>query len=477
MQNNDFEKQVRQSMDELRLAPDDAVWEKVAASLPGERKRRWLIWFFLLAFLAGGLLIFETNKESKKAPENIDIKRISAFDSVKKNNEEKIVNDTITKNQADEKLMSTVSQNVVQQTDNSLVNEKLIEKKTKGKIKIAILAADIDTDQPAEKKLLNGQHSAKSKVVILPAMAEDIADNFQKNNNSSFTEKGKDRISNSGDTDSTSNEMDKKAIEKKSDSIQKKIKTELTPDTAVHNITINEKAVKKIKSGKQWQFSILAAAGLSNTNNGLVNEKAYSSTLSGGVGTPIVPGVLQNSSAGPAFRIGINAAKQLSAKWNFATGIYYSYFSSTLRVGKKLDTVGISYLGDRSNTPSYYATGDNSKYRNQFHYVEVPMIFRITLSKKIPFYIEAGPSVSYLIKSNALVYNSGAGFYFTRKDIYNNLMLSLNAGAGIDIGHQSKFPFSLGLRFNYGISSVIKTVYDKKYLSGTLLYIKIPFKK
>jgi hypothetical protein len=53
MQQSEFEKQVQQKMEELKLSPADAVWEKVAAGLPAEKKpRRWV--FFILFF--AGLL-------------------------------------------------------------------------------------------------------------------------------------------------------------------------------------------------------------------------------------------------------------------------------------------------------------------------------------------------------------------------------------------------------------------------------------
>ncbi len=48
MQNSEFEKRVQQKMEELKLTPTDAVWEKVAAGLPPEKKpRRWIIFFLL----------------------------------------------------------------------------------------------------------------------------------------------------------------------------------------------------------------------------------------------------------------------------------------------------------------------------------------------------------------------------------------------------------------------------------------------
>ena len=54
MSDKSFEQQVREELSGLRIKPDAAVWEVVAASLQKKRKRRWTIWLFsLLAGLSG----------------------------------------------------------------------------------------------------------------------------------------------------------------------------------------------------------------------------------------------------------------------------------------------------------------------------------------------------------------------------------------------------------------------------------------
>ena len=62
MQNNEFEKQVQKKMDELKLAPSSEVWQKVEASLPKEKNRRWLIFAFLFATLSTTTLLLVNNE-------------------------------------------------------------------------------------------------------------------------------------------------------------------------------------------------------------------------------------------------------------------------------------------------------------------------------------------------------------------------------------------------------------------------------
>ncbi len=50
MQKNEFEKQVQQKMEELKVHPSDSVWLNIEASI-AKTKRRRRVWIFLPALL------------------------------------------------------------------------------------------------------------------------------------------------------------------------------------------------------------------------------------------------------------------------------------------------------------------------------------------------------------------------------------------------------------------------------------------
>ena len=78
MQNSEFEKNIQQKMEELKLAPADAVWQKVEAELPKEKKRRWIVFLLLFAGLAAGSFLFMNQYKSgdkKAATDNIPAKK------------------------------------------------------------------------------------------------------------------------------------------------------------------------------------------------------------------------------------------------------------------------------------------------------------------------------------------------------------------------------------------------------------------
>ena len=55
---NEFEKQVQQKMEELKLVPSDPVWQKVEMQIRKKKdRRRAILWIPLIVLLAGGLWI------------------------------------------------------------------------------------------------------------------------------------------------------------------------------------------------------------------------------------------------------------------------------------------------------------------------------------------------------------------------------------------------------------------------------------
>ncbi|QEC42733.1 outer membrane beta-barrel protein [Pseudobacter ginsenosidimutans] len=69
MSDHDFEKQVQQKMEQLKLRPSDAVWTKVDKRIRKERRRRRVVlWLplFLLCVVAGGYFYFDAQSNNNK---------------------------------------------------------------------------------------------------------------------------------------------------------------------------------------------------------------------------------------------------------------------------------------------------------------------------------------------------------------------------------------------------------------------------
>lgn len=465
MQNSEFEKNVQQKMEELKLAPADAVWKKIAARLPEEKKgRRWIIFILLFAVLATGSIIFLNkfkSNDKKIAQVSTITKEIILQNAIPQNKEKNrksiaadigLVKSTAVTNERNKKQglkntsLSATTFGTTPQTDLAVKNKQRL--KTKGAVKITVKSpattsetGEATAEAPMEVETIS---KTKNKIVtdtaILPTVDLIVA-----------TKK---------------TEIDSLAVIKK-DTIQ----------------GISKNKTKQKKNNLNWQYGIGFASGFANVKNNLFSSTpvfpdAFSNNVSGppNPSIRIIPG---NPSKGLALGFGFYAQKDINARWKFSTGLNYLYQSNTIKVGSRVDSVANFNFDINKSIAAdyYYRPGNSASYKNKFHLIEIPILFQYKISKKPPLYFEGGPSLAFLLKSNALVYNSNSAAYFTNSAVFNKLLLSFNAGAGIKLAQKTKHPVTIGYRFNYSIGSVTKKGFGTQHLVNSLLYLKIPFKK
>lgn len=119
--------------------------------------------------------------------------------------------------------------------------------------------------------------------------------------------------------------------------------------------------------------------------------------------------------------------------FNFKTGFHGGIFA-------------IAEVGTRTGLSAellYSNKGVNATNKIHLHYISLPVLVRYALVKKL--YAEAGPEVGYLIQANSR-YGNMSSTYDNKIDL------------GIDVGLQYNLlpQVIMGIRFNAGISSVIK---------------------
>ncbi len=481
MQNSEFEKNVQQKMEELKLAPADAVWQKVEAELPKEKKRRWIVFLLLFAGLAAGSLIFMNqykDEDKKLVTDNIAAKKNVLQSSVAPNsidsNKEKSPNETIVLSKNE--VMTNIPE------DNSKQNFK------SASLKIKIKKGDVLYSNNKSKTDLATRNNNRLKIkgktnvsIKNQAPTSDVEEIIANGNPESENSTNAKKII-AADTAALLINVLKDVI--KAPEIKK---TEvaaaplLKEDTALPSST---KKTEKKKNNLKWQYRINAAAGISTVKNSLFSGApvffdAYANVISAPPINPQVRLMPNNPSKSGAFSFGFYAQKIITDKWKFATGLNYLYQSNIIKIGNRVDSMtNYNYDVNKSIAADYYyKTGNSASYKNKFHLIEIPFLFQCKILKKSSLYIEAGPSVAFLIHSNALVYNSNSAAYFTDKAIFNKLLFSFNTGAGIDLAQKTKIPFSIGYHFNYGIGSVTKKSFGKQHLVSSLFYLKIPFKK
>ncbi len=487
MHNNEFEKQVQQKMEELKLTPRDAVWENVEASLPEKNKRRWLLWLFSIVIVGTAIVFFLNQNTNDKAgtAKTADSTGKNQPKEIAVNNERASAN--VEANPTDDPNSATELSKVASDSFTIILttNEQLLKDKIKDQVhipgsKIAIKNvnnqySDNDNHSFVSRNKKIAHKAVKTKVTIRTSqggedlVAEDGVPVIP-DTQSSITNKESNKESTSNIVDSSAKSIEESGNNRIIKPVGEK-PNELPPPS-------NGIATKKLVKGR-WNYSLTAGVGTSNTGEGISLKKmAYDvafSTLPGNGQTSRT--VASRPTSGKTFEVAILASRNLNAKWNFKTGLGYSCLSTNIKVGSRFTDSAALLSLNNGNTSGTYYPGDTFSYKNNFHVLEIPMLFQYKISKHLPIYIEAGSSLGYLLSSNALVYSNSTGKHYTNKDIFNQLLISLQAGVGVDLAKKTKFPFSIGYRLRSDISSAIKTSVDKQYLNSSIIYLKVPLKK
>ncbi len=236
----------------------------------------------------------------------------------------------------------------------------------------------------------------------------------------------------------------------------------------------------------KWQYGVTIAAGFSNVVNGLFNNDQVLAdnfgNSSGGVSGPGTGSGVVSPPNDPmpaaAFAAGVQMERSIGKRWKVLVGLQYGYLSGVVKTGSLVDSSATFNIGNGSiAADNFYLPGSGERYKNKAHLLQVPLLFQYSVSSRVPVYLEAGPALSYLLRSNILLYNSTGRAYFSNPNAYNKLLLSFTAGAGIEFNQEKQPPFRLGYRFNYSSSSVTKEAFGKQHLQHSMLYISIPIKK
>jgi len=414
---NEFEKQVQQKMDELRMVPSEPVWVNIESQIRKKKERRRLIiWFFMLfLFISGGLWWFLGNNNRKlHVAENNVIGNQKNEKPVSKQNKE-ITTVPVTKRPEN---LSPKNQRHGTLIIGKAINkgpDKLKNKETQIKNK-EVLARVIQKPKKdlAEKHPAADQENKMipDKVIEKKADISTIATN-ETANVLSVIESSKTDSINSGE---------KKSIEKETTGInQEADKEKLSTENKTRQ-----------HENKKWEKAITAQIGWSNYNYGLFNgEKSFdrlSSVQNSGSVLFLSPGpgfyMPQEITKGASFAVGVELKRLLGNRIRVSTGLQYHYYSTYTKRGAAVEKDStISYGADAIDISKYYKNGNQSSYTNRFHIIEIPVAFEYRLFRDIPLSISAGASYGHLFKTNALTFNRVSNiYYYNRRDYVSNYL-------------------------------------------------------
>jgi Outer membrane protein beta-barrel domain len=504
MYNSEFEKQVQEKMEGLKMTPSDNLWNRIESELPGKSRRRNKIALLLLLLLGGCGLVWMMSQVYHKQPGSLPAsEKIQQVDSAGNSNNIITAQQQTDKKDSSSQLNNTqkndaaqlysdnkktgltasgtekpVGVNMMKAGDNTAT--QINTKSTPGLRRLTgTLSADInDTkddvvgSKPLQKRAVVNKLSTKITVVQQPAINEEST------------------LPAAAGTLTAAEPFTANTIHGQSAAINKILRPRkklAEPIAAVSSFAKSDNGIAK----KKWQFGFTLSGGLSKQ----VSNPLYFSSNGGqaalfGIGGPLPTADSSgngqvNATSSKAFSAGFYMHRPVNKRWSIQAGLSYSYLSYKSVVGQRIDSTaryyvnGIGLYSDNYfqpvsfiNVSQVYLT---QNYVNRVHLLQLPFEAQYNFGKKRQWSILGGVTAAYLLGSNALVYKPSPPAYISSSEAYNKLLLSMHTG--ISYTNNKGYPFSAGIRFSYGANSFVKKSINNQHLVSSQLFLNIPFKK
>lgn len=468
MEQNNFEKQVQQKMDELKISPSESAWQNIEKRISQKKRRRKIaaiLFFSVLFFFTGGYWLFNSIRNTNAIPGKQAISFMNNNTKIlKEKNRDSSFNLSVTSN----KTNSDSNRDSV-----SKISFPLNIKNTKNKKGVILInkKAEIIFNESLLKSEIKNQIFSDNKI-NKNSDVEDLP-NLKNNQNDLLQEKidfaKQDKKSNEEVENASCEKIDKDSVKNITSFIRIR-----EGDSTFSDKNPNLSVIENLK--RKWKFGITFSGGMSFLTKGFLdintNNNSYmSAPNSGSSGGYMFPSSLPaNTRSSSGFIGGVFFEKRISEERKISLGINYKYFSTVTKTGSKID----------SAVTAYNSTAYTNNYRNNFNYLEFPVSlkFKLNHNKSLPLSWNAGINISQLISNNALQFNNNTGVYYNDNSLFNKTQFGLSTGFFATLFSQQKFPVSIGPYFYYNASSLAnKGLYGKKHFNFIGISTEILFNK
>ena len=449
MQENEFEKQLQQKMEELKITPSDAVWQKIEPQIRKEKRRRWLLIFLpvmLIGLLYGGYVLLNGNEKPQQVTKDLNEKNITAAETPQT---KPVTNST------NYSLPLQQNKKAVAQTSSTYSN-RAQKIKVKGRSKIT-------TDQNISATLVNNSSPLRT--------ADDTTKSMAQNERSTTDIKDPVQVSTAVETTPAITQATEPAKQSETDSA--KNNAEIKNEKSDQEIVTPAEKKNTTKNKHPWNWGFSFATGVSGMTNSLFTsifgdgqksfDRQSNPTTAGGYtsGQDSSSSLIRSSYA---FITGITAEKKISGKTIFTTGLNYKLFSTTNTVG--------------TDSAAFFSVNNINKYHSYYHYIEIPVgiKFQVADLKKTKLFANTGFSISQLIGAKALQFNNTTRLYYHDNSLFNKTIIGFNAGLDLAIP-ASQRSFLIGPYFNYGLTKIAKEGYNKHHFTFIGLRAQYFFRK
>jgi len=456
----EFEKNVQQRLDELKLRPSKAVWKNVEENIRQEkRRRRMVLWLPLLFLLLGGTGYFLINKNGF----------VSAETAVKTKQAKEKNNSTI----------SPLSKDLQKEETQKEKNQELTPKDLNGE-----LVAKVPKNQNANSKTRQSQKSDNKTLDKTDATFTSDKDQVQSlikgqenvdNDQNDIQRIGNDEVLigyakvNPSLIKVSSPKVDISIPENYSAKIQ-------TPEVDLNAISALKKK-EKFRSAK-WQWGLDFSVGSSSANSEFSSFKSAQMDALANTGPlPRYSGTSTSSlDPGLYWSAGGFVLRNFTNRFALSAGLQYSQYRTQLTTGTRGDSARLFY-------GSNYAVVDNqndkaNEHIYRYHFIELPMTahFKLNKSNSFPVFGNVGISIGWLLGTNSMNYG-GSTVFSQVSGQYNETQFGLRGGFTFGALNKTKHPLRIGPSLRYNLSGLTESASSNNHLLAFGLDVRVLLKK
>lgn len=441
---NEFEKQVREKMEELDLVPSAPVWDKIEMQIQKKKDRRRLVLWIPLAFLllSGGVWWMIADRQ---VPDN-DVSMNKPGNSSEAN-PGSIEGNTSGSIQVEEETDSQPSgiisgrQEIAKQDEiHSIVKNQLSPQSIQHITKQPGINNRVSQKNHfAENN--NNNHSAATE-------SREVKESIIENNSEAHIEA-------KNISDQEESRLQIYPVIPGTSSPDKSTDSVLMKDSVAEVLPAVVKMAEKIKQpGRKLQWGISFGGGIAGEGSGIRLKSINNLDVSTSV--PPLTNVSEEASAtnrNVHFGTGIKIRKQLGERFAVVSGIGYDYYSSKREMGTFVSTPTATSGGITYNEFFLNFGQELNEIKSKYHFISLPLLLEWKVNKKIPVLVQGGLSIQQLIASDAWQFDKQLKVYF--KD--HNRLEKTQVFANLNLGYQfnvAAHPLIVGPSIQYGLNNL-----------------------
>ncbi|MEI6946550.1 outer membrane beta-barrel protein [Paraflavisolibacter sp. H34] len=160
---------------------------------------------------------------------------------------------------------------------------------------------------------------------------------------------------------------------------------------------------------------------------------------------------------------GLRVARSLTDRLSLTAGLRYQQFRTKMNMDQSaLYNTLDGNSGGSSRVGSFGPGTIREDYTNKYHFVELPLGVEYRLSEHLPLTGHTGLSVGRLIRTNALNYQDATGLYSGDQSLLRKTQASLFAGLSYPVARLGKATLVAGPSAQVGLTNLINDKSSKR---------------